>query len=84
MLVDINLNTLKTKTLNKGDYMNKNKTVDVDTHMKILNFLLHLQSKGLINDSQRVYYSMYIQDYLKEKEDNIKFMEELLGGNKYE
>lgn len=58
--------------------MEKEKGVDFDTHMKILNFLIHLQSKGLMNESQRVYYSMYIQEYLKEREENIKFMEDLL------
>lgn len=56
----------------------KDKVVDFDTHLKILNFLIHLEGKGLMNKSQMNYYSMYIQEYLKERNDNIEFMKNLM------
>ena len=55
-----------------------NKIIDLDTHMKILNFLIHLQSIGIINETQRIEYSNYIQDYLKERKDNLDFLNHLL------
>lgn len=54
------------------------KIIDFDTHMKILNFLIHLQSIGIISETQRVEYSNYIQHYLKERKSNIDFLEEVL------
>lgn len=58
--------------------MKKENVVDFDTHMKILSFLIYLQGTGHINESQKNYYSMFIQDHLKEKEDDIKFLEDFL------
>lgn len=58
--------------------MCKDKMVDYDSHMNILDFLIYLEDRGLMNKSQRVYYSMYIPNYLNEKEENIKLMEDLL------
>lgn len=55
-----------------------NKIVDFDSHMKILNFLTHIQSIGIITEEQRDYYSNYIQEYLKQRESNIKFLENVL------
>ena len=56
-----------------------NEIVDLDTHMKILNFLVHLQSIGVVKEIQRIEYSKYIQDYLKERKDNLDFLEQFLG-----
>ena len=33
-----------------------NEIVDLDTHMKILNFLVHLQSIGVVKEIQRIEY----------------------------
>lgn len=55
-----------------------NKVIDLDIHMKILNFLIYLQSIGIINETQRIEYSNYIQDYLKERKDNLDFLNHLL------
>lgn len=55
-----------------------NKIIDLDSHMKILSFLIHLQSLGIITEEQRDYYSNYIQEYLKQRESNIKFLENVL------
>ena len=55
-----------------------NKIIDLDNHMKILNFLIHLQSIGIINETQRIEYSNYIQDYLKERKDNLDFLNHIL------
>ena len=56
-----------------------NEIVDLDTHMKILNFLVHLQSIGVVKEIQIIEYSKYIQDYLKERKDNLDFLEQFLG-----
>lgn len=56
-----------------------NKIIDLDNHMKILNFLIHLQSIGIINETQRIEYSKYIQDYLKERKDNLNLLNQLLN-----
>lgn len=56
-----------------------NEIVDLDTHMKILNFLVHLQSIGVVKEIQVIEYSKYIQDYLKERKDNLDFLEQFLG-----
>lgn len=55
----------------------KDKVVDFDTHMKILNFLVHIQSIGLIDEEQRVYFSEHIQDYLRERRNNIELLESI-------
>lgn len=55
----------------------EDKVIDFDTHMRILNFLIHIQSIGLINEEQRVCFSEYIQDYLKERRSNIELLESL-------
>lgn len=53
--------------------------IDFDTHIKILNFLIHIQSRGIIDEKQRCFYSGYIQDYLKERRNNIEFLENVLN-----
>lgn len=59
---------------------NKHKEIiDLDTHMKILNFLIHIQSLGVITEEQRDCYSSYIQDYLKQRRSNIEFLENVLN-----
>lgn len=55
----------------------EDKVIDFDTHMRILNFLIHIQSIGLINEEQRVCFSEHIQDYLKERRSNIELLESL-------
>lgn len=55
----------------------EDKVIDFDTHMIILNFLIHIQSIGLINEEQRVCFSEHIQDYLKERRSNIELLESL-------
>lgn len=59
--------------------MKKLDVVDFDTHMKILRFLIYLQGTGHINESQKNYYSMFIQEHLTEKENDIKFLEDFLA-----
>ena len=56
-----------------------NEFIDLDNHMKISNFLIYLQSIGIINETQRIEYSKYIQDYLKEREDNLNLLNQLLN-----
>lgn len=55
----------------------EDKVIDFDTHIKILNFLIHIQSIGLIDEEQRVCFSEHIQDYLKERRSNIELLESL-------
>ena len=45
----------------------ENKIIDLDNHMRILNFLIYIQSIGVISETQRIEYSNYIQEHLKEK-----------------
>lgn len=52
--------------------------VDLDTHMKIYNFLIHIQSIGVISEAQRIEYANYIQDYLKERKYSREFLENIL------
>lgn len=56
----------------------KSKIIDLDTHLKILNFLIHIQSLGIITEEQRNCYSSYIQDYLRQRKSNIEFLEKVL------
>lgn len=56
-----------------------NEFIDLDNHMKISNFLIYLQSIGIINETQRIEYSKYIQDYLKERKDNLNLLNQLLN-----
>lgn len=55
-----------------------NKIVDLDNHMKILNFLVHIQSIGVISETQRIEYSNYIQDYLKERKETLDILENFM------
>lgn len=55
--------------------------VDIDTHLKILKFLIHLQNIGVIDEAQITEYSKYIQKYLKESKEDLDFLEDFL---KYE
>ena len=56
----------------------EDKIIDFDTHMKILNFLIHIQSIGLIDEQQRTCFSEHIQDYLKERRNNIELLESIV------
>lgn len=55
-----------------------NKIIDLDNHMKILNFLIYIQSIGVISETQRIEYSNYIQEYLKEKRETLNILENML------
>ena len=48
-------------------------------YIKILNFLIHIQSMGVIDEKQRCFYSACIQDYLKQRKSNIEFLENVLN-----
>lgn len=56
----------------------ENKIIDLDNHMKILNFLIYIQSIGVISETQRIEYSNYIQEYLKEKRETLNILENML------
>ena len=58
--------------------MEKKELIDLDNHMKILNFLIYLQSIGLLSETQRINYSNYIQDYLKERKNNLDTLNQCL------
>lgn len=62
-----------------GILKSKSEIVDFDTHIKILNFLIHIQSMGVIDEKQRCFYSACIQDYLKQRKSNIEFLENVLN-----
>lgn len=53
--------------------------IEVDDHMKILNFLIYLQSIGVVNEEQRINYSNHIQDYLKGRKDNVDVLNQCLS-----
>lgn len=55
-----------------------NKIVDLDNHMKILNFLVYIQSIGVISETQRIEYSNYIQEYLKERKETLDILENFM------
>lgn len=55
-----------------------NKIIDLDNHMNILNFLVHIQSIGIISETQRIEYSNYIQEYLKEKRETLDILESFM------
>lgn len=55
-----------------------NKIIDLDNHMRILNFLIYIQSIGIISETQRIEYSNYIQEYLKEKRETLNILEEFM------
>ena len=55
-----------------------NKIIDLDNHMKILNFLIYIQSIGVISETQRIEYSNYIQEYLKEKRETLNILENFM------
>ena len=53
------------------------KTMDFDTHYKILNFLSYLQGIGIINQTQRDLYASYIPEHLTEKEEIKNVLKDL-------
>lgn len=55
-----------------------NKIVDLDNHMKILNFLVYIQSIGVISETQRIEYSNYIQEHLKERKETLDILENFM------
>ena len=58
--------------------MEKKEMIDLDSHMKILNFLTYLQSIDVLSETQRIDYSNYIQEYLKGRKDNLDILNQCL------
>ena len=58
--------------------MEKKGLIDLDSHMKILNFLTYLQSIDVLSETQRIDYSNYIQEYLKGRKDNLDILNQCL------
>ena len=58
--------------------MEKKELIDLDSHMRILNFLTYLQSIDVLSETQRIDYSNYIQEYLKERKDNLDILNQCL------
>ena len=58
--------------------MEKKELIDLDSHMKILNFLTYLQSIDVLSETQRIDYSNYIQEYLKGRKDNLDMLNQCL------
>jgi hypothetical protein len=59
--------------------MDKESVIDLDSHMRILNFLIYLQSIGILSENERINYSNYIQEYLKERKENLDFLNQLFS-----
>ena len=59
--------------------MEKKELIDLDGHMKILNFLTYLQSINVLSETQRIDYSNYIQEYLKGRKDNLDILNQCLN-----
>ena len=59
--------------------MEKKELIDLDSHMKILNFLTYLQSIDVLSETQRIDYSNYIQAYLKGRKDNLDILNQCLN-----
>lgn len=59
--------------------MEKKEMIDLDSHMKILNFLTYLQSIDVLSETQRIDYSNYIQEYLKGRKDNLDILNQCLN-----
>ena len=59
--------------------MEKKELIDLDSHMKILNFLTYLQSIDVLSETQRIDYSNYIQEYLKGRKDNLDILNQRLN-----
>ena len=59
--------------------MEKKELIDLDSHMKILNFLTYLQSIDVLSETQRIDYSNYIQEYLKGRKDNLDILNQCLN-----
>ena len=59
--------------------MEKKELIDLDSHMKILNFLTYLQSIDVLSETQRIDYSNYIQEYLKVRKDNLDILNQCLN-----
>jgi hypothetical protein len=58
--------------------MEKKELIDLDSHMKILNFLTYLQSIDVLSETQRIDYSNYIQEYLKGRKNNLDILNQCL------
>ena len=58
--------------------MEKKELIDLDGHMKILNFLTYLQSIDVLSETQRIDYSNYIQEYLKGRKNNLDILSQCL------
>ena len=58
--------------------MEKKELIDLDSHMKILNYLTYLQSIDVLSETQRIDYSNYIQEYLKGRKNNLDILNQCL------
>ena len=58
--------------------MEKTELIDLDGHMKLLNFLTYLQSIDVLSETQRIDYSNYIQEYLKGRKNNLDILNQCL------
>ena len=58
--------------------MEKKEIIDLDSHMKILNFLTYLQSIDVLSETQRIDYSNYIKENLKGRKDNLDILNQCL------
>ena len=58
--------------------MEKKELIDLDSHMRILNFLTYLQSIDVLSETQRIDYSNYIQEYLKGRKNNLDILNQCL------
>ena len=54
--------------------MEKKELIDLDGHMKILNFLTYLQSIDVLSETQRIDYSNYIIEYLTGRTENLAIL----------
>ena len=59
--------------------MNREDLIDLDNHMRILNFLIYLQSIDVLSETKRIDYSNYIQDYLNEMNKSVDILNKCLN-----
>ena len=59
--------------------MTREDLIDLDNHMRILNFLIYLQSIGVLSETKRIDCSNYIQDYLNERNKSVDILNKCLN-----
>ena len=59
--------------------MNREGLIDLDNHMRILNFLIYLQSIDVLSETKRIDCSNYIQDYLNERNKSVDILKKCLN-----